>query len=112
METGKERLKILSSAASRSVTQKHIGALAPVQNVPGSASGGPSTKQPRLPTLRRGDPVPALHSWQTRIAIGEAPVHAQEFSSDWPAVLDDMLEFIALTQLSLGRGRAARVKCH
>jgi hypothetical protein len=36
-------------------------------------------------------------------------VHAQEFSSDWPAVLDDMLEFIALTQLSLGRGRAARV---
>ena len=38
------------------------------------------------------------------------PVHAQEFSSDWPAVLDDMLEFIALTQLSLGRRRAARVK--
>ena len=37
-------------------------------------------------------------------------MHAQEFSSDWPAVLDDMLEFIALTQLSLGRGRAARVK--
>jgi hypothetical protein len=37
-------------------------------------------------------------------------VHAQEFSSGWPAVLDDMLEFIALTQLSLGRGRSARVK--
>jgi len=37
-------------------------------------------------------------------------VHAQEFSSDWPAVLDDMMEFIALTQLSLGRSRAARVK--
>ena len=37
-------------------------------------------------------------------------MHAQEFSSDWPAVLDDMLEFIALTQLSLGRDRAARVK--
>ena len=37
-------------------------------------------------------------------------MHAQEFSSDWPAVLDDILEFIALTQLSLGRGRAARVK--
>ena len=37
-------------------------------------------------------------------------MHAQEFSSDWPAVLDDMLEFIALTQLSLGRGRSARVK--
>ena len=37
-------------------------------------------------------------------------MHAQEFSSDWPAVLDDMLEFIALTQLSLGRSRAARVK--
>ena len=37
-------------------------------------------------------------------------MHAQEFGSDWPAVLDDMLEFIALTQLSLGRGRAARVK--
>lgn len=36
-------------------------------------------------------------------------MHAQEFSSDWPAVLDDMLEFIALTQLSLGDGRAARV---
>ena len=37
-------------------------------------------------------------------------MHAQEFSSDWPTVLDDMLEFIALTQLSLGRSRAARVK--
>lgn len=37
-------------------------------------------------------------------------MHAQEFSSDWPAVLDEMLEFIALTQLSLGRGRVARVK--
>ena len=42
--------------------------------------------------------------------IGEAPVHAQDFSSDWPAVLDDMLEFIALTQLSLGRSRSAWVK--
>ena len=37
-------------------------------------------------------------------------MHAQEFSAAWPAVLDDMLEFIALTQLSLGRGRAASVK--
>ena len=37
-------------------------------------------------------------------------MHAQEFGSAWPAVLDDMLEFIALTQLSLGRGRAASVK--
>ena len=37
-------------------------------------------------------------------------MHAQEFSSAWPAVLDDMLEFIALTHLSLGRGRAASVK--
>ena len=37
-------------------------------------------------------------------------MHAQEFSSDWPAVLDDMLEFIALTQLSLGRSRSAWVK--
>ncbi|MDP9932874.1 hypothetical protein J2X92_005133 [Variovorax paradoxus] len=37
-------------------------------------------------------------------------MHAQEFSSDWPAALDDMLEFISLTQLSLGQGRAARVK--
>ena len=37
-------------------------------------------------------------------------MHAQEFSSCWPAVLDDILEFIALTQLSLGRGRAASVK--
>ena len=37
-------------------------------------------------------------------------MHAQEFSAVWPAVLDDMLEFIALTQLSLGRGRAASVK--
>jgi hypothetical protein len=40
----------------------------------------------------------------------EVRVHAQEFSSEWPAVLEDMLEFIALTQLSLGRGRSARVK--
>jgi hypothetical protein len=39
-------------------------------------------------------------------------VHAQEFSSDWPAVLDDMLEFIALTQLSLGRGRPVQVMVH
>lgn len=37
-------------------------------------------------------------------------MHAQEFSSEWPGVLDEMLEFIALTQLSLGRGRAPRVK--
>ncbi|MET3373446.1 hypothetical protein ABIC89_002508 [Variovorax boronicumulans] len=37
-------------------------------------------------------------------------MHTQEFSSDWPAVLDDMLEFISLTQLSLGQGRAIRVK--
>ena len=37
-------------------------------------------------------------------------MYAQEFSSDWPVVLDDILEFIALTQLSLGRGRAASVK--
>ena len=42
--------------------------------------------------------------------IGQAPVHVQEFNSDWPAVLDDMLEFITLAQLSLGRGRSARVK--
>lgn len=37
-------------------------------------------------------------------------MHAQEFSSDWPAVLDEVLEFIALTALSLGDGRAARVR--
>ena len=37
-------------------------------------------------------------------------MHAQEFSADWPAVLDDMLEFVALTHLSLGRGRTASVK--
>ncbi len=37
-------------------------------------------------------------------------MHTQEFSSDWPAVLDDILEFIVLTQLSLGRGRAGVVK--
>ena len=38
------------------------------------------------------------------------PVHAQQFSGSWPGVLDDMLEFILLTQLSLGRGRAAQVQ--
>ena len=27
-------------------------------------------------------------------------MHAQEFSSAWPAVLDDILEFIALTMAS------------
>lgn len=36
-------------------------------------------------------------------------MHAQEFSSDWPAVLDEIAEYVALTALSLGRGRAARV---
>ena len=37
-------------------------------------------------------------------------MHTQEFGSDWPAVLDEMLEFIALTQLSLGRSRTAQIK--
>ena len=37
-------------------------------------------------------------------------MHAQEFSSEWPVALDDMLEFIALTHLALGRGRSGRVK--
>lgn len=37
-------------------------------------------------------------------------MHTQEFSSDWPGVLDDILEFIVLTQLSLGRGRPVLVK--
>ncbi|MBL0419361.1 hypothetical protein JI739_03270 [Ramlibacter sp. AW1] len=37
------------------------------------------------------------------------PVHAQEFSAGWPGVLDDMLEFITLAQLALGRGRAPQV---
>lgn len=37
-------------------------------------------------------------------------LHVQEFGSDWPAVLVDVLEFIVLTQLSLGRGRAAAVR--
>ena len=37
-------------------------------------------------------------------------LHVQEFASDWPAVLAEALEFIILTQLSLGRGRAAAIK--
>ena len=37
-------------------------------------------------------------------------MHTQEFGSDWPAALDDILEFVILTQLSLGRGRAGVVK--
>jgi len=37
-------------------------------------------------------------------------VHAQEFAADWPAVLAEFLEFIVLTQLSLGRGRTPAIK--
>ena len=37
-------------------------------------------------------------------------VHTQEFGADWPAVLAEFLEFIVLTQLSLGRGRAPAVR--
>lgn len=37
-------------------------------------------------------------------------MHTQEFGADWPAVLDDIMEFILLTQLSLGRGRDGVVK--
>ena len=39
----------------------------------------------------------------------QADVHTQDFGSAWPAVLAEVLEFIVLTQLSLGRGRAAEV---
>jgi hypothetical protein len=39
-----------------------------------------------------------------------ASVHAQAFTADWPGVLEDMLEFVTLTQLSLGRGRAPQVQ--
>lgn len=40
----------------------------------------------------------------------ERDTHLQEFGSGWPAVLAEILEYIVLTQLSLGRGRAATVK--
>jgi hypothetical protein len=39
-----------------------------------------------------------------------ATVHAQTFAAAWPAVLDDMLEYIALTQLSLGKRRQAQIR--
>ena len=37
-------------------------------------------------------------------------LHTQEFGADWPAVLAEFLEFIVLTQLSLGRGRTPAVR--
>ena len=34
---------------------------------------------------------------------------AQEFVSSWPAVLSDIQEYVALTHLSVGRGRPGHV---
>lgn len=39
----------------------------------------------------------------------QANVHAQNFTGEWPGVLDDMFEYLALTQLSLGRRRQAEI---
>ena len=40
----------------------------------------------------------------------QATVLAQHFTAPWPGVLEDMIEYIALTQLSLGRRRPAQVQ--
>ena len=39
----------------------------------------------------------------------QATVLAQHFTAPWPGVLEDMIEYIALTQLSLGRHRPAQI---
>jgi len=36
-------------------------------------------------------------------------LRVQEFASSWPGVLAEILEFIILTQLSVGRDRAAAI---
>ena len=45
-----------------------------------------------------------------KAAANEGEMHTQEFASDWPVVLAEILEFIVLTQLSLGRGRTPAVR--
>ncbi len=37
-------------------------------------------------------------------------MHTQQFNTQWPTVLNEMHEYVALTNLSLGNGRSGQVK--